>query len=101
MHLINLDGKVSKSSATPPRVWIIREKDNLLINEELVKTGFAFVRKGSKAPEEMMQDLIKEEQLAKDKGLGIYKSCTEGEENNLLRTKVLGYTNHALRVKRR
>ena len=79
VHLINLDGKGSKSSATPPRVWIIREKDNLLVNEELVKTGFAFVRKGSKAPEEMMQDLIKEEQLAKDKGLGIYKSCTENE----------------------
>ena len=34
----------SSSTSTIPQRWIIRESDNLLINEELVRTGFAYVR---------------------------------------------------------
>ena len=82
--------KPRSSSSTTPRVWIIRDKDNLLINEELVRSGFGIVRKGSKAPREMMNDLIELEQNAKQQGLGIYKSCTdekvdENVNNNSIR----------------
>ena len=82
--------KPRPSSSTTPRVWIIRDKDNLLINEELVRSGFGIVRKGSKAPRKMMNDLIELEQNAKQQGLGIYKSCTdekvdENVNNNSIR----------------
>jgi len=68
--------KSSKSSSTTPRVWIVRDKDEMLINQELVRTGFAFVRKGAKAPTDMMDDLIRMEQTAKEQGLGIYNTCS-------------------------
>ena len=70
------DGQsTSSSSNTTPRVWIIRSDDELLINQELVRSGFALVRKGSKGAPDMMNDLLKLEQSAKEQGLGIYKSC--------------------------
>ena len=72
----------SSSSTATPRVWIVRDKDNLLINEELVRSGFGIVRRGSKAPREMMNDLLELEQNAKQQGLGIYKPCTDENENN-------------------
>ena len=73
----NAGGSGTKSaSSNTPRMWLIRDKDGLLVNEELVRTGFALVRKGAKAPPGMMTDLIKLEQSAKEQGLGIYKICT-------------------------
>ena len=72
-----------------PRVWIIRESDKLLINEELVRTGFAYVRgRGSGSgsgsnnnadslPDKMRDDLIAIEQNARKQGLGIFQSCHE------------------------
>ena len=74
----NDGGSKTSSSSSTPRVWIVRGKDELLINEELVRNGFAFVRKGgSNALPDMINDLMKLEQAAKAKGLGIYKTCTD------------------------
>jgi len=82
----NDTGKTSTSASTTPRYWIVRQKDDVLVNEELVRSGFAFVRKNTKgaAPSttstvssEMMNDLIALERTAKNGGLGIYKSCSE------------------------
>lgn len=74
--------KPSSSSSTP-RVWIIREKDELLINRELVRAGFALVRRGTKAPPGMMDELLKLERAAKDRGLGIYTSCADDDNRAL------------------
>ena len=72
------DGSMAKgASSNTPRMWLIREKDGLRVNEELVRTGFALVRRGTKAPPGMMTDLIKLEQSAKEQGLGIFTTCTD------------------------
>ncbi|KAL7539171.1 hypothetical protein ACHAXR_009061 [Thalassiosira sp. AJA248-18] len=83
--LMNSEGQSSSSSSSPatPRVWIVRDTDDLLINQELVRTGFAFVRKGAKAPPDLMNDLIQLEINAKEKGLGIYKLCNTNEEDGV------------------
>ena len=45
-----IDTTISKSSSssTTPRLWIIRDSDNVLVNEELVRTGMALVRREAK-----------------------------------------------------
>lgn len=76
------------SSTTTTRLWIVRESDKLLINEELVRTGFAYVRGGGSGsagasnnvnslPDNVMHDLIEIEQYARKRGLGIFQSCDE------------------------
>ncbi|KAL3756912.1 hypothetical protein ACHAWU_005916 [Discostella pseudostelligera] len=76
------------STTTTTRVWIVRESDKLLINEELVRTGFAYVRGGGSGsagasnnvnslPDNMMHDLIEIEQYARKRGLGIFQSCDD------------------------
>lgn len=82
VRLINLDDAMgsdgqsaSSAASSTPRVWIVRESDGVLINKELVRTGFAFVRKGARTPQDMMDDLLIMEQGAKDQRLGIYKTC--------------------------
>lgn len=73
VRYVSLDG--GAAAAATPRVWLIREGDDLLINQELVRTGFAFVRKGATLPPGMADDLLRLERAAKDQGLGIYKVC--------------------------
>ena len=73
----NNDDRASTSS-TSRVAWIVRDHDGTLINEELVRTGFAYVRKGSKSPPDVMADLIKLEHIASEEGLGIYASCKNG-----------------------
>mmetsp|Transcript_16497 Transcript_16497/g.29824 ORF Transcript_16497/g.29824 Transcript_16497/m.29824 type:complete len:383 (+) Transcript_16497:30-1178(+) len=105
VRIVDLDDLVSngaekKTSSSPsqssstPKMWIVREDDEVLINRELVKSGFAFVRKGTRTPtptptttatttsssstqlmKDMMSDLMQLETNAKQNGLGIYKSC--------------------------
>jgi len=78
----NIDTTITKSppSSTTPRLWIIRDSDNLLVNEELIRSGFAIVRKGSKTtPSYIINDLIKLEKLSKERGRGIYTSCADPE----------------------
>jgi len=72
--------KSSSSSSSTPRLWIIRDSDNLLVNEELIRSGFALVRKGSKTtPSYIINDLSKLEKLSKERGRGIYTSCADPE----------------------
>ena len=78
----NIDTIISKSSSssTTPRLWIIRDSDNLLVNEELVRTGMALVRKGSKTtPSYIINDLTRLEEVSKERGRGIYTSCANPE----------------------
>jgi hypothetical protein len=72
----NDDRALTTSSTSRVAAWIVRNNDEILINEELVRTGFAYVRKGSRTtPPDVMADLIKLERIASEKGLGIYESC--------------------------
>lgn len=94
VRLINideLDGNVNESSnPSVPKRWIVREDDQLLVNQELVRTGFAFVRKGSAPSTDMRigmtSDLKEMEQNARQRGMGIYKSCetsrTSSDDSN-------------------
>ncbi len=82
------DGR-GNGSGNAPKVWIVRDQDDLLVNRELVKSGYAFVRKGdpsvtfatsrtSNFGEMMMNELKQLEKDAKSQGLGIFKVCDEG-----------------------
>ena len=72
------------SSYTSRVAWIVRDNDETLINEELVRTGFAYVRKGSRTtPPDVMADLIKLEHIASEEGLGIYASCENGPKGGV------------------
>jgi endonuclease YncB( thermonuclease family) len=77
----NTDNKAGESSdAGPKRVWIVRSSDELIVNRELVRSGFAFVRKGgytsnTNIPQEVVQELNQLEMNARRDGLGIFKIC--------------------------
>ena len=73
-----LDGGERKSSQIP-KLWIIRNEDDVLVNRELIRSGYAFLRKGSPQTSEtrITNDLLELEKDAKQKGLGIYKTCDE------------------------
>lgn len=72
-----LGGGERKSSPQIPQFWIIRNEDDLMINRELVRSGYAFVRMGSpqNSDTRITNDLAELEKNAKQKGLGIYKTC--------------------------
>jgi len=79
----NNDDRAS-SSSTSRVAWIVRDHDGTLINEELVRTGFAYVRKGSRTtPPDVMADLIKLEHVALEKGLGIFANCEKGSKGGV------------------
>lgn len=67
----NNDDRASTTSSSTSRVaWIVRDSDEILINEELVRTGFAYVRKGPRTtPPDVMADLITLERIASEKSL--------------------------------
>ncbi|KAL3787223.1 hypothetical protein HJC23_004264 [Cyclotella cryptica] len=74
---------------TPRRVWIVRSNDDFVINRELVRTGYAFVRKGSATSvinDANMVPVIHQlnllEQNARQEGLGVFKICTKDVNNN-------------------
>ena len=73
-----LDGGERKSSQIP-KLWIIRNEDDVLVNRELIRSGYAFLRKGSPQTSDtrITNDLLELEKDAKQKGLGIYKTCDE------------------------
>jgi len=96
-------GSDTSNAAARPRVWIIRSQDDLNINRELLRTGFGFVRKGggitSAASESssdssmstllndfdyegMMKDMTTLEETARSEGLGIFKLCTNNDNDN-------------------
>ena len=78
VRYVTLDG--AAAAASPSRAWLMRERDGALVNLEVVRAGFAFVRKGVAAtPPGMMEDLTSLERAAKEKGLGIYTSCDAGD----------------------
>ncbi|KAL7485144.1 hypothetical protein ACHAW6_010748 [Cyclotella cf. meneghiniana] len=78
----NGNGEIG-ARTTPRRVWIVRCKDDFVINRELVRTGYAFVRKGSAATNndidrmQVMHELNELEQNARQQGLGVFKICTK------------------------
>lgn len=76
------------SSSTSPRVWIVRSQDDMMVNRELVRSGFAFVRKGvstntaNELMDEVLNDLIGLEQNARRQGLGIFRDCDANISND-------------------
>ena len=72
------------------RVWIVRSQDDLVINRELVRTGYAFVRKGAYTNDnfaEIINNFNELEQIARREGFGIFKICTDGTSSNIASTK--------------
>eukprot|EP00956_Cyclotella_meneghiniana_P025822 scaffold54682_cov69-Cyclotella_meneghiniana.AAC.2 len=64
------------------RVWLVRQSDELIINRELVKAGYAYVRKGGAnnvMPRGTMQELESLERNARQNGLGIFKMCSTND----------------------
>ena len=101
VNLSSSNGGVS-SAAARPKVWIVRSQDELIVNREIVKSGFGFVRKGTSSGgvgaskmmmmdssvlsnfdyEGMMNDLTTLEETARSNGLGIFKTCNNDGNNN-------------------
>jgi endonuclease YncB( thermonuclease family) len=78
----------SDNNITPKRVWIVRSSDELIVNRELVKSGYAFVRKGARnasnninIPQSAIQELNQLEMNARRDGLGIFKICDSPNSN--------------------
>ncbi len=71
-----------------PQVVLVRSEDSLIINQELVKTGFAVVKNGFKQQQTSSQALIDAESLtalqetARSKGMGIFSQCTPENPDN-------------------
>jgi hypothetical protein len=65
------------STSGPNRVWLVRSSDDLIINRELVRTGFAFVRKGGTSIPDVVKELNELENNARQNGLGIFKLCQD------------------------
>ncbi|VEU37422.1 unnamed protein product [Pseudo-nitzschia multistriata] len=70
-----------------PQVVLVRTEDSLVVNEELVKTGFAVVKPGfANQQRESAGSLIDAESLlalqdeARTRGLGIFAACDPGGE---------------------
>ena len=73
----------TESSSGSNRVWLVRSSDDLIINRELVKTGFAFVRRGANNNiPDVVQELDTLERNARQNGLGIFKICTDNTNTN-------------------
>jgi hypothetical protein len=104
VNLSSSSGGSASSSAARPKVWIVRSQDDLIVNREIVKSGFGFVRKGASTTssggaaskmmmmmdsallsnfdyEGMMNDLTTLEETARSKGLGIFKVCNNNDGN--------------------
>ena len=74
--------KRSNGDGGPKRVWIVRSSDDLIINRELVKSGYAFVRRGvSNNIPGMINELKELEMNARRDGLGIFKMCSDKSDN--------------------
>ena len=82
--LNNDGGNVDKSG--PHRVWIVRSSDDMIINRELVRSGFAFVRRGANIDNNAISNIVQElnemETNARRNGLGIFKLCTTDNAPN-------------------
>lgn len=79
------------SSSGIPQVVLVRSEDSLVVNEELVKTGFAVVKNGFSKQQSSLPPSSKAiidadflnslQENARSNGLGIYLQCTaEGEK---------------------
>lgn len=79
------------SSSGIPQVVLVRSEDSLVVNEELVKTGFAVVKNGFSKQQSSLPPSSKAiidadflnslQDNARSNGLGIYLQCTaEGEK---------------------
>jgi hypothetical protein len=67
-------------SASSSRYWIVRDGDGTIVNEELVRGGFAYVRRGSRIPPDAERALVELEGSARERGLGIYADCSTDDD---------------------
>ncbi|KAL7497388.1 hypothetical protein ACHAWT_005461 [Skeletonema menzelii] len=104
VKVVNLTSSDGASSSARPKVWIVRSQDDLIINREIVRTGFGLVRKGGAKMmmestsvqsnfdyEGMMNDMTNLEETARSKGMGIFKVCDgitndNGDDDNAVST---------------
>jgi len=68
------------SSSNHPQAVVVRVKDGMVVNEELVRSGFARVRKNNLFPNVLSTtDLMAMENQARDKGMGLFKRCSDDD----------------------
>jgi len=71
----NVDG--GNKISTPPQAVVVRSRDGMVVNEELVRSGFAQVRRKNRAPNLLSTaDLQDMERRAREHGLGLYQRCS-------------------------
>ena len=71
-------------SSSSLQAVLIRVSDGLVVNEELVRTGFARVRKSNPFPSVLSVDeLMLFEENAREEGLGLFQRCKNGENDNV------------------
>ena len=88
---IQIDDSASKNGI--PQVVVIRDEDSLVVNEALVKTGFAVVKNGfakQQSSRSLSNQLIIDadslmdlQEAARSKGLGIFSKCKQENSNGV------------------
>jgi endonuclease YncB( thermonuclease family) len=73
--------KASSGSSGSPQAIIIRTSDRLIVNEELVRAGFAQVRKNNLFPSVLSTaELVLLEDRAREEGRGLFQRCNNGAD---------------------
>jgi hypothetical protein len=69
--------------AVAPAAILIRQEDQVMVNRELVRTGFARIRRPNPAVEEVLPraELVSLQAVAQSKGLGLYVRCNKDDND--------------------
>lgn len=71
----------SSGTSNPPQAVLVRANDGLVVNEELVRAGYARLRNRNLLPSVLSTDeLVDMENHARQDGLGLFKRC-EGNDD--------------------
>jgi hypothetical protein len=71
--------------AVAPSAILIRQEDQVMVNRELVRTGFARIKRPNPAVEAVLPraELVSLQAVAQSKGLGLYVRCNNNDEDDV------------------
>jgi hypothetical protein len=85
----DLSSSSTSTTTTPiavaPAAILIRQEDQVMVNRELIRTGFARIRRPNPAVEEVLPraELVSLQAVAQSKGLGLYVRCNYDNDDDV------------------